>query len=487
MDIQRIEELLRTRPPRERTYDRPPPTLTETARPLRATVRARGGSPIGLSAAAVALVLVLVAGAVVFGGWRNGQPGVSEMSSTSPDNSTLAASPGSSTPTAPVGLTTVQPRVLLSFGTDDLASLVLGPDGAAYILDNTVHTVYWVSLQTGARMPVLTAGQGPFAGSGVVGNPRLMTTGGQDVLILDSFNSLWRWRPAAGDATGRGTLIKVDIPDSSTWGSGARAIGTSVVNPQIGQYNFYVVVPSQRQVLMYPPAADFSGYPTAGRVNYLAVARDVSSVDDMYVDGGVYLVDGGKITGFKYEVGQAVGGWSPADPSGPTPYYTHLTADNPAKDQGTCYAFDRAGERIVAFKKSDGSIVGQYIVPAGTPWLTALTGMFVTTEAAGTNPKLYWTESGNLMTASLEPSSAPTRSASSSAKVPPLPNPSFQMYTVKPGDNLQSIASRLGLSLWELELANPQIHDFNYLQVGWLLEIPPPGLLTPAPASPGPS
>ena len=485
MDIQRIEELLRTRPPRERTYDRRLPTLAETARPLRATVRARGGSPIGLSAAAVALVLVLVAGAALFGGWRNGQPGVSAMPSTSPDNSTPAASSGSSTPTAPAGLTTVQPQVLLSFGTDDLASVVLGPDGAAYILDNTVHTVYRVDLKTSAKLPVLTASQ-PLSG-GVAGDPRLMTTGGQDVLILDNFNSLWRWRPAAGSQTGRGTLIKVDIPDSSTWGASARAIGTSVVNPQIGQYNFYVVVPSQRQVLMYPPAADFSGYPTAGRASYLAVARDVSSVDDMYVDGGVYLVDGGKITRFKYEVGQTVGGWSPADPSGPTPYYTRLTADNPAKDQGTCYAFDRAGERIVAFKKSDGSIVGQYMVPAGTPWLTALTGMFVTTGAAGTNPKLYWTESGNLMTASLEPSSAPTRSASSSAKVPPSPNPSFQMYTVQPGDYAQSIAHRFGLSLWELEVANPQIHDFNYLQVGWLLEIPPPGWLTPAPASPGPS
>ncbi len=139
----------------------------------------------------------------------------------------------------------------------------------------------------------------------------------------------------------------------------------------------------------------------------------------MYVDGKVYLVDKGQIT--QYVLGQAVHGWSP-DPPPDTlirpkaPYYTKLTADNPAQDQGTFYAYDGLNRRIVAFKKSDGSIVGEYMVPANTPWFTALTGLFVTTGTGGTNPTLYWTESGSLMRASLNPSSAPSPTASGSAE-----------------------------------------------------------------------
>ena len=109
----------------------------------------------------------------------------------------------------------------------------------------------------------------------------------------------------------------------------------------------------------------------------------------------------------------------------PTPSsYSRLIADNPNQDQGTFYAYDGPNKRIVAFKKIDGSIVGQYMVPANTPWFTALTGMFVTTGTGGTNPMLYWTESGNLMSASLNPAGAPNASASPGASSSRAPSQS---------------------------------------------------------------
>jgi len=336
-------------------------------------------------------------------------------------------------------VTMIQPNVVASFSTDDLERLVLGPDGAAYVIDSTTSAVYWVNLQTGTKLRILFAGQD--AVGGIVGNPRVLATGGPDVLILDDFNSVWRWRPASGDTTGRGALVKVNIPDNVTWGLGARAMGTYIVNPQLGQYNLYVVVPSASQILKYPPATDGSSYPTAGRTPYLKVAQDVSSVDDMYVDGKVYLVDKGQI--IQWELGQKVTGWSP-DPPGvrsgekdgdvllrpKAPVYTRLTADNPNQDQGTFYAYDGLNRRIVAFKKSDGTFFGQYMVPPTMPWLSALKGLFVTTGTGGTNPTLYWIESGSLMRASLNPSSTPTSQASSSLKpspsssVPPATSPS---------------------------------------------------------------
>jgi type II secretory pathway pseudopilin PulG len=332
-------------------------------------------------------------------------------------------------------VTIIAPQVVLSFGNDDLEGAVLGPDGAAYILDTTVSKVYRVDLQTGAKIAVAAANQlAPAAGgqTGVVTNPRLLTTGGGEVLILDSSNSLWAWHPAAGNRTGRGILKKVYIPDDETWGLGARAMGTFIINAQIGQYNFYIVVPSQSQVVKYPPAPDGSGYPSAGRANYLSVAQDLTHVTDMYVDGKVYLVDKGKIT--QYQLGQAVRGWTVDAPKDTlirpkAPFYTRLVADNPAQDQGTFYGYDNTNRRVIAFKKLDGSIVGQYMVPASVPWFSALTSMFVTggsttTAASGTsvatttapvNPVLYWTESGNLMGAPLIPTTNNTQSPSGGA------------------------------------------------------------------------
>jgi hypothetical protein len=316
---------------------------------------------------------------------------------------------------------TVQPQVVLSFGSDDLEGLVLGPDGAAYVLDNTVSTVYRVNLQTGAKLPVLAANMQPQNGGQIVGSPRLMTTGVGDVLILDTFNSLWRWHPAQGNTSGIGTLVPVNIPDNTNWGKGARAIGTFVVNAAQNQYNFYIVVPSHQQILKFQPAIDGSGYPTNGKANYLSIPQDVSTVDDMYVDGNIYLVDHGVIT--QYELGQAVKGWTvdtPPDSLGktalrPPPVYTRLTADNPAKGQGTFYAYDVKNRRIVAFAKADGTVVGEYMAPATSPWFSALTGMFVVTGTGGSNPVLYWVESGNLMSAALSASSSPGASGSGSA------------------------------------------------------------------------
>ncbi|HEX7491566.1 MAG TPA: hypothetical protein VF337_07660 [Candidatus Limnocylindrales bacterium] len=330
-------------------------------------------------------------------------------------------------------VTTVNPKTVLSFATDDLEGLVLGPDGAAYVLDTTTSTVYRVNLDTGARVPVVKVDQPSQDGRGLVGAPKLMTTGGGDILILDAFNSLWRWHPAPGDKTGRGSLLKVFIQDNVTWGVGPRAMGTFVVNAAQNQYNFYIVVPSQNQIMKYTPATDGSGYPTDGRVPYLTVPQDVGSLSDFYIDGNIYLVDHGKVT--RYNLGQAVTGWKPDLPGDEllrqAPKYTLIAADSLDQGTGIFYAYDNLNQRIVAFKKIDGTIVGQYMAPATTPWFTNVAGMFIvpaggtttvtagtsvqTTTTGGTAPTLYWIEGGSLMSAVLAASTTDS-SASGSSK-----------------------------------------------------------------------
>ena len=318
-------------------------------------------------------------------------------------------------------VTTIRPIVVSTWTTDDMGDTVLGPDDAAYVINSTSNTVYRVNLETGAKLIVAREGDYTTVGQYLIGAPRVLTVGGPDVLILDSLNSIFTWRPAQGDKTGRGVLKKASIPDNVTWGLGVRAIGTFVINDKQGLYNLYVVVPTAQQILKYQPAQDGTGYPKESKSKYLSVDQNVSTIDDMYVDGKIFLIDRGQLV--RYDRGQISKGWTPDPPIDTIirplpPVYTRLTADTPAQDKGNFYAFDSQNRRIVALKKSDGSVVATYVAPLGTPWLTSIQGMFVVPEtvttSATTSAVLYWTEGSSLMMAYLDPSLAPVQTPSPS-------------------------------------------------------------------------
>ncbi len=89
----------------------------------------------------------------------------------------------------------------------NLTALVRGPDGNPYVLDQTTKAVYRIGLKTPAA--TLVAKNGTKTKYGTVADATVPRGGGQDLLILDSKNVLWRWRPA--DDTGKGTLTKVTL------------------------------------------------------------------------------------------------------------------------------------------------------------------------------------------------------------------------------------------------------------------------------------
>jgi len=90
-----------------------------------------------------------------------------------------------------------------------------------------------------------------------------------------------------------------------------------------------------KQILKYPPAPDGSGYPTAAAPPISPSARrDLANVDDMYVDGKIYLVEDGAIT--QYQLGQVVKGWSVDAPPDKlirpqAPWYKRLTPTIPTR------------------------------------------------------------------------------------------------------------------------------------------------------------
>src|SRR6185503_8596890 len=117
--------------------------------------------------------------------------------------------------------------------------------------------------------------------SGTVAAPRFLAVGGQDLLILDAKNILWRWRPA--DDSGKGTLTKMTLLESASLGDDIMGINTFNRPGTRGLYNLYIVDPSEQQIRAYSPSADGSGFP-AKATSWLATARDVSAMTSTYVD-----------------------------------------------------------------------------------------------------------------------------------------------------------------------------------------------------------
>ena len=308
------------------------------------------------------------------------------------------------------GVVDVRPQTAFSFADQeqqfDLVGLALGPDDVPYVLDRTTSTVYRVDLGAKKATPVIRAGAS--ASGTKVGELRHLAVGGLDVLVLDAKNTLWRWRPA--DRKGNGTLARVSVAGSSTWGADILGFGTFLRDLNTGLYNLYVIDPSEEQILRYTPAQDGSGFPGSAS-RYLTTPQDVSKVTSMYIDGDLYVADAGLVERFTGGRGSS---WAPAAPPDallrPEPAY-RLIASPFGKGEGTMYGYDPGSDRIVALDKARGTYQAQYrIVDGGTDWAD-VRGFYVEARAAGQAPLVYWIQADRLGTATLE-------------EAAPLPSPS---------------------------------------------------------------
>ncbi len=191
----------------------------------------------------------------------------------------------------------------------NLTALVRGPDGAPYILDTANKKVYRVDVAGHKVATILASGQS--AAGGKVADPKLLAVGGPDLLILDSKNNLWRWRPSDPQGhPGVGTTSKIAVNEAATWGPDILALGTFNRNADQGLYNLYVLDPSEQQILSYSPAYDGSGYLGAG-TGWFTTPRPVAAVTCMLIDGDVFLADGTSVQRF---VGGDTTGWGTGDP-----------------------------------------------------------------------------------------------------------------------------------------------------------------------------
>jgi hypothetical protein len=268
----------------------------------------------------------------------------------------------------------------------DIGDMVVGPGGVPFVLDRATKSVYRIDLRTKTATAIFR--DGTKAAGSVEAAPKLMALGAsRDLLIVDTANVVWRWRPA--DKEGAGTTIKVRVENSASWGDDIRAIGTFLRNRSAGLYNLYVVDPSEDQIVYYQPALDGAGFP-ADQLDRLAVARDVSEVDSLYIDGDIFVTDGGSIVRF---IDGRAEGWE-ADPPPDlllrkAPAYRLMTSATD-KRTGVLYAYDPTNARVVAIDKGKGTYIEQYRLAGGARGWEDLRGMYVVLAADDAPPTLVW-------------------------------------------------------------------------------------------------
>jgi hypothetical protein len=291
----------------------------------------------------------------------------------------------------------------------DLRAVVQGPDGLPYVLEASTKAVYRVDAK--AKKVTTTIRDGSKVAGLVVATPKLLTVGGSDLLIVDSKNTVWRWRPA--DKTGRGTPARVRVGGSSSWGDDITAIGTFLLNQDTNRYRLYVIDPSERQILVYSMAADGAGFPGDG-TGWLKAPRPTAGMTAMHIDGDVFVVDGGKLA--RFVQGNPVG-WTAKPPGDellrPAPTYSLVTSGS-ASGVGALYAYDHQNERVVAFDKGSGSYREQYVIAGGGAGFADVRGMYVLPPLGQAPATLVWVDAHAVHQAALVP--APTASPSGSAE-----------------------------------------------------------------------
>ncbi len=280
----------------------------------------------------------------------------------------------------------------------DLRTLVRGPDGASYVIDRSTRSVYRIDLK--AKKATVVARYGQKANGATVATPRFLGVGGSDLLILDSKNVLWRWRPA--DGAGKGTLVRIKVKGSASWGDDIKGFATYLRDENRGLYNLYVVDPSEQQIRVYTPSADGGGFPDASSP-WLATARDVSGISSIYIDGDLFAADGG-LTRF---VAGKSDGWDAAAPEDtllrPAPVYSQVAGGIGAdRRTGLVYAYDRPNARIIGIDKATGDYKEQYRLAGGAPGWGDLRSFYVLPGVEDAPATLVWVSKDGLHKSVLE-------------------------------------------------------------------------------------
>ncbi|CAN5743361.1 hypothetical protein BH24CHL6_BH24CHL6_06060 [soil metagenome] len=304
----------------------------------------------------------------------------------------------------------------------EISGLVRGPDDAYYVIAD--RSVIRVDPETGTSVVIAAAGEGPGAG---IGPPMLLARGGLDLVIVDIRGSLWRWRPS--DQIGAGTLGPMRVSGEQQWGPDVVDLATFLIDAEQSQYRLYVPHPTSSHSLRYEPVADCSGFrvPTP---YFVSEGENVAAFRQLHIDGDIYAVTSdallryfnGRRSTFELE--------PPPDSVDlrPGSDFGRLAATG-TRGVGLLLLWDAQHERIIVYRKADGTYVEQYVGAAGSPPFANVRGMFAIDRGEVEPPLLVWANAQGLHTTVLEapvdpgqqPSAEPGQSPRpGSSPLPPL-------------------------------------------------------------------
>ena len=233
---------------------------------------------------------------------------------------------------------------------------------------------------------------------------------------------LWRWRPS--NSSGKGTLTKIKVNGSASWGDDVSGIGTYLKDENRGLYNLYVIDPSEQQIRAYSPAFDGSGFPAAS-TGWLATARPVDGMTSLYIDGDLFVTEDGTAGALLLGQERRLEGRRPrrrAAPAGPR--LLDRRGRHGPPDRRGLRRTTSPTSRVIAIDKANGDYKGQYRLAGSAARLGRPARRWPSPPASTTTPDtLMWLSKDGVQQAVLEavPDVAPVASADAD-RHPPSPD-----------------------------------------------------------------
>ena len=274
------------------------------------------------------------------------------------------------------------------------------------MLDAATASVYRIDL-AGQKATAIFR-EGNKAAGATQAAPRLLGVGGRDLLMVDARNVVWRWRPA--NNSGKGSYARV--AHGGRVRVGRRRARDRHVHPEHRRQPLQLlhrrpVRAADQGLLARPRTAAAS---RTSRLLACPPRATSSGITDLYIDGDIWLADGGQLLRI---VGGKSEGWDAASPGDEIlrgePTYVRLTS-GAERREGTIYGLDEEADRVVALSKTNGAFIEQYRLGGESTAWSDMRGWYVEPGLDGEPDALVWASANALHRVVLEATTPPTAS-----------------------------------------------------------------------------